>query len=219
MEMALGFNMESGGGGDFMPIIKYDARAGRMFRVDRDLDAGGEWTTKPVDITANFSAVFDLENIETGWLLFAAGMAPDIKVVRHGEPVPPRPSDQHKQGFRLTIKLAKECGGDVREFSASAKSVLFPIDELHTAYLAGQKANPGMLPLVKMTGTEAISTKSPKGTTTNYAPVFEIVKWVKRPDGLDGKPKAAPAPPAPAATGSTRVPPPQMAAASSDEWN
>lgn len=216
--MALGFNMESGGGGDFMPIIKYDARAGRMFRMDRDLDAGGEWESKSVDITSNFAAVFDLENIETGWLLFAAGTAPDIKTVRHGEPVPPRPTDQHKQGFRLTVKLAKECGGDVREFCASAKSVLFPIDELHTAYLAGAKANPGMLPLVKMTGTEAISTKSPKGTTTNYAPVFEIVKWVKRPDGLDGKPKAAPAPPAPAATGSTRVPPPQMAAAS-DEWN
>lgn len=218
--MALGFNMESGGG-DFAPILKYDARAGRMFRVDREIDSGGEWESKNVDITANFSAVFDLENIETGWLLFAAGTAPDIKVVRHGEPVPPRPSDQHKQGFRLTVKLAKECGGDVREFCASAKSVLFPIDELHTAYLAGAKANPGMLPVVKMTGTEAISTKSPKGTTTNYAPVFEVVKWVKRPEGLDGKPKAEPAvaKAAPAATGSTRVPPPQMAAASTDSWD
>lgn len=219
--MALGFDTNSGGNGEFTPILKYDARAGRMFRVDRDLDSGGEWTTKNVDITSNFSAVFDLENIETGWLLFAAGTAPDIKVVRHGEPVPPRPSDQHKQGFRLTVRLSKECGGDVREFCASAKSVLFPIDELHTEYLAGAKANPGMLPLVKMTGTEAISTKSPKGTTTNYAPVFEIVKWVARPADLAAKPKtAAPTPAAaPAATGSTRVPPPQMATATTDEWN
>lgn len=218
--MALGFNTETGGGGNFTPVVKYDARAGRMFRVDRDLDSSGNWASENVDITANFSAVFDLENIETGWLLFAAGVAPDIKVVRHGEPVPPRPTDQHKQGFRLTVKLAKECGGDVREFCASAKSVLFPIDELHTAYLAGIQANPGKLPLVKMTGTEAISTKSPKGTTTNYAPVFEIVRWVPRPDGLEGKPKNA-APAAPAATGSTRVPPPAAspAKATADEWN
>jgi hypothetical protein len=46
------------------------------------------------------------------------------------------------------------------------------------------------------------------------------VRWVPRPEGLDGKPRNV-APAAPAATGSTRVPPPQMAAAASgtDEWN
>jgi hypothetical protein len=220
MEMALGINTESGGGGDFMPIVKYDARAGRVFRVDRELDAGGEWETKPIDITSNFSAVFDLENIETGWLLFAAGTAPDIRTVRIGEPVPARPTDQHKNGFRLTLRLSKECGGDVREFSSAAKSVIGAMDDLHNSYLAGKVANPGMLPLVKMTGTEPISTKSPKGTTTNYAPVFEIVRWVKRPEDLASKPKAPAAPAAPASTGSTRVPPPQMAAAAAadEEW-
>ena len=53
--MALGFNLGSGGGGgDFLPIIKYDARAGRLFRVDRE-----DGVSTSVDITRNFKAVFD----------------------------------------------------------------------------------------------------------------------------------------------------------------
>jgi hypothetical protein len=63
--MALGMNYDTSGGGDFLPIVKYDARAGRIFRVDR-LDR----VNNPVDITRSFKAVIDLENIEVGWLDF-----------------------------------------------------------------------------------------------------------------------------------------------------
>ena len=35
MSNVFGFSTEPSAGGDFTPIIKYDARAGRIFRVDR----------------------------------------------------------------------------------------------------------------------------------------------------------------------------------------
>src|SRR4051812_47950315 len=60
-----GFSTEPTGG-DFLPIIKYDARAGRIFRVDRGIDG-----PNPTDITDSFTAVFDFANIETGWMNFS----------------------------------------------------------------------------------------------------------------------------------------------------
>ena len=39
--MSLGLKTESSGGGDFLPRIQYDARAGRFFRVDRVQTSAG----------------------------------------------------------------------------------------------------------------------------------------------------------------------------------
>ncbi len=47
------------GGADFLPIVKYDARSGRMARLDRD---GGDNVSH--DVTRTFKAVFDLENLD-----------------------------------------------------------------------------------------------------------------------------------------------------------
>lgn len=183
--MALGLQTESGGG-DYTPVAKYDARAGRFFRIDRFQDGAGNWSSDDVDITQGFQAVMDLENIEVGWMLFAAGVAPQWNMVPLGQPLPARPSDQHKQGFRMKMKLGKSCGGDVREFASQAKAVLGAVDALHTAYVEGAKANPGKLPVVAMTGTTAIKTTGKGQTSTNYAPVFEIKSWVDRPAELIG---------------------------------
>lgn len=184
--MALGLVTESNGGGDFNKVVKFDARAGRMFRVDREQDSGGQWQTDNVEITNGFTAVMDLENIEVGWCLFAAGVAPQLKLVPLGQPLPARPSDQHKQGFRLMMKLGKSSGGDVREISATSKAVLGAVDELHTAYEADKKDNPGKLPLVALTGSKPIVSTGKGQTSTNYAPIFEIQKWIDRPAELGG---------------------------------
>ena len=50
MGSVFGFSTESSGGGDFLPIVKYDARAGRFFRMDR-VDTGSGFESDPVDIT------------------------------------------------------------------------------------------------------------------------------------------------------------------------
>lgn len=199
--MALGLSNSNGGGSfDRVPVLKYDARAGRIFRIDREQDASGAWQTDQVEITQDFQAVMDLENIQVGWLHFPAGSAPSINVVKFGEAMPDKPSKDHKQGFRLLMKLGKSCGGDVREMAANAQVSINGIDELHTAYTEGAKTNAGMLPVVKLKTTIAITTKGKDKdgkpqSSTNYQPVWEIVKWVDRPAELNGSasPQAAPA--------------------------
>jgi hypothetical protein len=189
-EMALGLNTESSGGGDFTPVIKFDARAGRMFRVDREQTASG-WETTNVEVTNGFQAVFDFDNLEVGWALFAAGVAPSWVMVKHGQPLPARPSDQHKQAFRLHMKLGAKSGGDVREFGSTAKAVLNGIDKVHDAYLAAKSANAGKLPVISLTGSKPIVSTGKGQSSTNYEPIFEVVKWVDRPPELKGT--AAPA--------------------------
>lgn len=207
--MALGLSNGGGGNFDRVSLLKYDARAGRIFRVDREQDAGGTWTTNNVEVTNGFQAVMDLENIEVGWLHFPSGGAPSFMMVKFGEAMPAKPSNDHKQGFRVVMKLGKGSGGDVREMASNAGVSIAGIDELHTAYTEGAAANPGMLPVVALKTTTAI-TKSGKDVTgkavssTNYQPVWEIVKWVPRPVELNGQAASAAAPaPAPVAAAPT----------------
>lgn len=210
--MAFGFNYVSSAG-EIVPIVKFDARAGRFFRVDRS-----DGVNYPVDITGSFKAVMDFENIEVGFIHFPAGAAPEFKVAPIGQPMPENPGGNFRQGIRMMLKLGKDCGGDVREIASTAKAVLGAFDTCHTEYMAGVKANPGKLPVVSLSTTVPIVTqgRNPEGNavkTTNYAPVFKITGWVDRPADLVFTPKngsAAPAP-APAApvsapsTGSTLV--------------
>lgn len=191
--MALGLNIDSGGGsgGAFTPVVKYDARAGRIFRVDRE-NTDGSWDTKNVEVTNGFAAVMDLENIEVGWALFQAGVMPSLSMVKMGNALPDKPSDKHKHGFRLQMKLGKSSGGDVREMAATAKCVLAAMDTLHTEYEQGRAANPGKLPVVSLDSTTAIVSEGKdkdgnKQSSTNYQPVWKIDKWVDRPAELGGK--------------------------------
>ena len=221
--MAFGFNYESNAG-DIVPVLKFDARAGRFFRVDR-----ADGTNNPVDITQSFKAVMDFENIEVGYINFPAGAAPEFRLVPIGSAMPENPGGKFRQGIRMMLKLGSSCGGDIREIATTAKAVLGAFDACHTEYLAGVKANPGKLPVVELDvddkGNKRILPIETKGRdergnpvkTTNYAPVFKIVSWVKRPDDLVFVPKgggsaaAAPAPvgapavSAPPQTGSTQV--------------
>lgn len=234
--MAFGFNF---GGGDFLPIVKYDARSGRISRRDRE---NGE--TTEVDITKTFKAVFDFENVEVGWISFAAGGAPDFRMVKHGSGAwPQKPSDTHKQGIRFLVKLHGSCGGDVREMASNAGAFLEGISKLHDEYLAQVKDHPGKLPIVVFEDSYARATGSGDRKSTNYVPVFNIEGWTKRPEDLvytprdgSGQPPAsapaasnkfagpnddvpfdaAPARSTPPATGSTRAAPPKVTSSDSD---
>ena len=99
--MALGLNTESS---DFVPFVKYDARAGRWFRKARD----GE--VEPVDITDSFVAVFDFSATEVGWLLFTAGAAPIYVTRPVAQGMPPKPPGDMKQGVKLQVVLADDLG-------------------------------------------------------------------------------------------------------------
>jgi hypothetical protein len=158
-------------------------------RVDRTNDGGG-WVAEATDITANFKAVIDLENIEVGWMNFNTGGAPDFRLVALGDAAGDRPGENYREGFRLMLKLSKEAGGDVREFCSVAKVVIRALDELHDAYTAGAKTNPGKLPIVALKSTKPVVSGSGQQKSTNYQPVFEITGWVARPPDLVFKPKA-----------------------------
>lgn len=180
-----GFSTETKEGGDFLPILKYDARAGRFFRVDR-FNNGAGFESANVDITNIFKAVVDFEHVEVGWLNFQPGTAPSMVLVPYGQKFPDKPSDQHKQGIRLMMKLSKECTGNdgkaVREVAGNSKAFLSGIEVAFEEYLAKKDANKGKLPVLALEKTVPVKTGSGAQSSTNYHPVFKIVGWVARGD-------------------------------------
>jgi hypothetical protein len=215
-----GFSTEPSTGGDFTPIVKYDARSGRMFRIDRIQDANG-YVNDQVDITAIFKAVVDFENVETGWRMFLPGVAPSIVVttlaaLEKGGTLPDRPTPEHKNGIRFIMKLTKACGGDkpVREIAGMAKVFLSGVEEVYEAYLRERGAQGGKLPVIELATTTPVKSGSGTTSSTNYRPVFKITSWVPRPaDLVNLRPSTAPVQPlkpTPPATGAQTVPPPNV---------
>lgn len=178
-------------GADFTPLVKYDARAGRFTRIDRVQDQDGNFVSEPVDITAGFKCIMDLENIETGWMHFMAGQAPQMVLVRLGEPYPDQPSQDYKPGVRILVKLEKSCGGDVREITGNSKAFMASMEHLIPLYDSQKKNNAGKLPVVVV--DRVIPVKSGKGaqSSTNYHPVFKISGWAARPADLVFVPRAS----------------------------
>lgn len=219
--MGLGLKNGGGAGGQYLPIIKYDARSGRMFRVDRTQGANG-WESTSVDITNELPTfALDFRSIEVGWAAFLS-TGPSFEMAPLGQPSPASPSKEHKQAFRVKVYGPKQLGG-VREFSSSSKAVISAIERLHNTYEASPEGRAGQIPVVKMTHTLPAKSTGPSGTTTNYAPVFEIVQWVDRPAELGDATVPLPsdaqlapqpaAPTAPSAPPPGHVPPPSAAAA------
>jgi hypothetical protein len=152
-----GFSTEPAAGGDFTPIVKYDARSGRFFRMDR-VDNGNGYVSESVDITSNFKAIVDFENIETGWIDFPAGAAPNFVLVPIGSPLPNKPGERHKNGIRFMLKLSKECGGSkpIREIAGTSKVCLSGIEAVYKEYEAQKAANPVKLPVIVLEKTTPI---------------------------------------------------------------
>jgi len=223
----LGFNTAPSAGGDFLAFVKYHAPAGRMFRVDRAQIIGtNTFENSEVDITGIFKAIFDFENLEVGWLKFAAGSAPSMVLVPHGSMFPPEPQppNSHKEGARMMIKLSKECADGqppIRELTGNAKSMMAGIDAVMEQYLKERAQHPSMLPVLVLEKTTPLKTGTGTTSSTNYQPVFRIVDWKPRGDLVFVSKAGAALPPlntaapvtanTPPSTGSTRAAPPQAA--------
>jgi hypothetical protein len=146
----------------------------------------------------------DLAAIEVGWVHYTP-TGPDYRMVRMGQPLPPQPSKDHRQAFRVKVHAPKLLGG-TREFVSAAKAVINAMDSLHTAWEQAPERAAGQVPVVQLTGTTPVTTKGPQGSTTNYAPRFDIIKWTDRPGDLPAEAAAPAAPPPP-------PPPPPVASA------
>jgi hypothetical protein len=217
--MALVAVAQNAGGGDRLPVLKYDARAGRFFLMDR-VENNGVWETVLAELPiASTTFAMDFGSVEVGWFLFPKGAAPMMVTVPFGQPLPPQPAavgtitddktgkerpNNFKQGFRMKVAgkaLAGTVNGTVRELAANAGVTLEGINDLHTAFEAAPEAIAGKIPVVKV--AQVIPTKV--GQSTNYKPVFEIVTWADRPTDVLG-PRTVPAPRSAAAMGVTVAP-------------
>lgn len=194
--MALGFTeTSSSGGGDFLPIMKFSAKDGSFVRQDRHQGADGHWEKSETEMDLPFKVVMDMDAIEVGFIAFTT-TGPDFRFVKVGEPMPVKPSDEHKEGFRIRM-FNKEIG--LREMSSSSKIVRNQMNDLHDAFLAGKADNPGKVPVVEITGSDRIQIETKaQGTQTFRSPKWSIAGWVDRPAGLDA-PQSAPEPAAVAA--------------------
>jgi hypothetical protein len=196
----MGLGLPSGGGGDFITYLKFNAKAGRWYTKNDD---GDEYEVKP-----GFSAIFDLENIRTGYMKFAAGMAPDfVYDSTAGAMDADQPDDGYKRGFTVHVFSPKALGG-VREISSTAGVFNNAMNQLYGEYEAGLADNAGNLPVVQVQDATAVESKH----GTNYAPVLKLIKWAARPDDLpNDTPKQAPKAAPKAAAAPAKEAEPEMA--------
>jgi hypothetical protein len=187
-------------GSDFIPVFKYDANAGSFYKQDRVLTQDG-WGNEQTDVGNDLRAghvIFDLDHIKIGWLNFPKGAAPETVLFPAGQDIGDAPSKDHKQGFRVIVKLD---GDQPREFMSTAAATWYALDTLHEAFCNQRKKHPGKVAKVKL--TDVIETRT--GSTTTFAPVFQLAEFVARPPDLPmpapGTNPRQPAKPAPAAGG------------------
>lgn len=130
-------------------------------------------------------AVFDLENIQTGWALFAEGQTPEWVMHPSLSQFAPKPNDGRdwKGGFKVSV-YSKSLFGDqpVREFATSSTGAVKAIEALYLQYEAEAPSNAGKVPVVTFQGS--VPLKVGKGNTT--VPTLKITKWIDRPADLQG---------------------------------
>ncbi len=179
--MALGLT-KSGSGGDFTPVFKFNAVSGDA-QIASSVQNNGEWEKIEKDIAFPAKFIFDFAEIEVGWMQFSSS-GPSFLMVKLGERIPARPDENHKQGFRIKL-YSKEYGLCV--FSNSSKTIGEVMDVLHDQYLNNEKQNHGKVPVVEIKGTEKVAIKTKEGSKTYKRPIWSIVSWVAKPEGMTAK--------------------------------
>jgi hypothetical protein len=190
----MGLPKRKTGSGDSIPILKYDARTGVIYKQDR-VYRDGKWESEQANVSDDHLFVFDLKGALHGYIRFPKNAAPETKLFPLSEEdIGDPPTPEHREGIRILVRID---GEDIwRECLNTSIAFWRGIDALHDAYLAGLKDHPGQLPLVRLIDTREI--KSQSGTA--YEPVFQIIDddWVDPgevsvPTPTPPKPKAKPA--------------------------
>lgn len=185
---------------DFADIVKYDANAGRMFRIDYNSDtrekASVDISTPPPRFAVDFGS------LEVGYGHFAS-TGPEYRVVPEGQRLPVQPTDRdekNKLKFRPVFKLklyGKVLDG-LREWSSAANCVLEPVDDLYAKFRAAPEAQQGKIPIVELSRTMPVSIGRGTRQRTLYAPCFTITGWTDRVPAMGERTVPAPTPAAPA---------------------
>ncbi len=164
----------SASGGDFMPYLKFNAKAGRFYARFEEIDE--EVEVPPPRL------LFDFDNIQTGWIAFGVTGAPQVLWDPSLTQEAPKPSwEGAKRGFRVAvigndkIQVAGNRVLGVRELMATATAIITPILKMYEFYETDQPSD--ALPFYKCTRVNAV--KGHKGAV-NYEPVFEFMQWIDR---------------------------------------
>jgi hypothetical protein len=180
--------MKAPSAGDFTEIMKYDARAGRLFRMDYDPNTRERIA---VDITTPAPKfAMDFGSLEVGYVHFAP-TGPDFRMVAEGQPLPEQPSDKDaegklkfKPGIRVKtygkILLSPPRTSALREFASAANVVLEAVENLHHRFLAAAEAQAGQIPIVELTRTIPVIMGKGTRQSTVYTPCFTIAGWTDR---------------------------------------
>jgi hypothetical protein len=200
----MAFGMEKTAAPDFADIIKYDANAGRMFKIDYNLDTREK---TPVDITnppPRFAV--DFGSLEVGYGRFTA-TGPEYHIVPEGQTLPPQPLDKDDKGrllFRpvFRVKIYGKVLDGLREWASSANCVLEAVDDLYNKFRETPEAQQGKIPIVELTRTIPVVFGRGARQRTLYAPCLTIVGLTDRVPAMGERtvPPPKPAPPV-----STRV--------------
>ena len=163
-------NLNLSGGGGNGNYIRFSPQANAWSNQDGEFQLG--------------KFVFDIENIQTGWMHIATGVfefVADDSLGRKGA----QPSPEHKRGFKVTF-YNKEIG--VAEWSANGAGSNMGLEHLWKIASSGLSANAGKLPVVEYKG----SRPEKVGQGSTRVPIFEITGWVARPAALAGGESAEP---------------------------
>ncbi len=175
----MGLNLTVGGGEEFTPFIKMNAKFGRWYIPGDGKDAGDIEILGPV-------LALDFATIRTGWGCYPSGRIP-IYVWDVNDERGPKPanigSQEFREGFQIICYVSNTIPGTatrvgLREWSSTANAVKQGVIEAYEKYEAEKGKYPGMTPVFKVVGVQKISGQS----GDNFAPVFEFVKWVNEED-------------------------------------
>lgn len=204
--MAFGMNTQTG---NFLPIVKYDARAGRFFRVDKD-----NGITEQVDITSpDLKFAIDFGSIEVGYVQFSAQGPVRHMVPYDGRSLPAQPQDKGVDGKLLSrpgfyALVAGQAIGGIREWCSNAAILLNALDDLFNLYAEQPEAAAGKIPLISIVSTVPVTSGTGAQKSTNYKPVFKIMGWVDRLADMGERTVPPPAPKAIPAAAAPATPPP-----------
>jgi hypothetical protein len=161
--------------GDFVPYLKYNAKAGRFY-------AKAEGGQGEVEIL-NPMLAFDMSRIKTGWLFYSEGSGPEKVWDASPEIAAPRPAGprKFKRGFEVMVVGNGKIPGTqerlgLREFSSTATNVITSMLRMYAEYEAGLAANRGKVPVYACTGVVPIT----GSYGVNYEPTFVLRQWVER---------------------------------------
>jgi hypothetical protein len=148
----------------------------------RFMPSANAWLNNAKEEIQLKKVVFDIDNVQTGWLHLGEGVRdwqPDAGLGKKG----PQPSPDHKRGFMVKF-YNKELG--TVEWSSNGTGPNMGLEALYNAAAAQREANAGKLPVIEYTGSKL--EKIGKGSTR--IPNFNVVSWVERPAGMDAEPEA-----------------------------